>query len=92
MDSRIPKKPKKEGWTKKHCVLCKKHGGLHKSHNTHDCCRNNKDCTPIKRNGGAGRPHSKVRKLEGVNLTQIFRTELRKALRKNLASARNAAT
>eukprot|EP00804_Cyclotella_cryptica_P019640 CCRYP_013978-RA/>CCRYP_013978-RA protein AED:0.50 eAED:0.92 QI:0/0/0/0.5/1/1/2/0/367 len=27
MDSRIPKKPKKVGWTKKHCVLCKKHGG-----------------------------------------------------------------
>eukprot|EP00804_Cyclotella_cryptica_P027463 CCRYP_008876-RA/>CCRYP_008876-RA protein AED:0.43 eAED:0.77 QI:0/0/0/1/1/1/2/0/226 len=27
MDSRIPKKPKKVGWTEKHCVLCKKHGG-----------------------------------------------------------------
>eukprot|EP00804_Cyclotella_cryptica_P029687 CCRYP_018704-RA/>CCRYP_018704-RA protein AED:0.47 eAED:0.47 QI:0/-1/0/1/-1/1/1/0/102 len=22
-----PKKPKKVGWTEKHCVLCKKHGG-----------------------------------------------------------------
>eukprot|EP00804_Cyclotella_cryptica_P020546 CCRYP_003388-RA/>CCRYP_003388-RA protein AED:0.04 eAED:0.06 QI:0/0/0/0.5/0/0/2/0/134 len=31
MDSHTPKKPKKVGWTKKHCVLCKKHGGLHKS-------------------------------------------------------------
>ena len=27
VDSRIPKKPKKEGWTEKHCMLCKKHGG-----------------------------------------------------------------
>jgi hypothetical protein len=26
-DSHIPKKPKKVGWTEKHCVLCKKHGG-----------------------------------------------------------------
>eukprot|EP00804_Cyclotella_cryptica_P013652 CCRYP_018765-RA/>CCRYP_018765-RA protein AED:0.43 eAED:0.43 QI:0/-1/0/1/-1/1/1/0/263 len=34
MDSHIPKKPKKVGWTEKHCVLCKKHGGPHKSHNT----------------------------------------------------------
>ncbi len=25
-DSCIPKKPKKVGWSKKHCVLCKKHG------------------------------------------------------------------
>ena len=24
--SLIPKKPKKVGWTNKHCVLCKKHG------------------------------------------------------------------
>eukprot|EP00804_Cyclotella_cryptica_P009741 CCRYP_011259-RA/>CCRYP_011259-RA protein AED:0.52 eAED:1.00 QI:0/0/0/0.5/1/1/2/0/396 len=30
MDSRIPKKLKKVGWTDKHCVLCKKHGGPHK--------------------------------------------------------------
>eukprot|EP00804_Cyclotella_cryptica_P020188 CCRYP_010891-RB/>CCRYP_010891-RB protein AED:0.39 eAED:1.00 QI:0/0/0/1/0/0/3/0/376 len=53
MDSRIPKKPKKVGWTDKHCVLCKKHRGPHKSHNTRDCCQNNKDGTPIKKNGGA---------------------------------------
>ena len=47
MDSHIPKKPKKVGWTEKHCMLCKKHGGPHKSHNTHDCCCFNKDGTPI---------------------------------------------
>ena len=33
-DSSIPKKPKKVGWTKKHCMLCKKHGDVHKTHNT----------------------------------------------------------
>jgi hypothetical protein len=59
MDSRIPKKPKKVGWTEKHCVLCKKHGGPHKSHDTPDCRHYNKDGTPIKRNGGTGKPNSK---------------------------------
>eukprot|EP00804_Cyclotella_cryptica_P018780 CCRYP_007254-RA/>CCRYP_007254-RA protein AED:0.40 eAED:0.81 QI:0/0/0/1/1/1/2/0/299 len=82
MDSRIPKKPKKVGWTDKHCVLCKKHGGPHKSHNTRDCRRSNKDGTPIKKNGGAGKPHSKERKPEGSNFAQIVRAELKKALRK----------
>ena len=37
MDSRIPKIPKKVGWTNKHCMLCKTHGGPHKTHNTGDC-------------------------------------------------------
>eukprot|EP00804_Cyclotella_cryptica_P001371 CCRYP_014131-RA/>CCRYP_014131-RA protein AED:0.40 eAED:0.42 QI:0/-1/0/1/-1/1/1/0/379 len=82
MDSRIPKKPKKVGWTEKHCVLCKKHGGPHKSHNTRDCRRYNKDGTPIKKNGGAGKPSSKERKPEGANFAQIVRAELKKALRK----------
>ncbi len=27
INSRIPKKPKKLGWTNTHCILCKKHGG-----------------------------------------------------------------
>eukprot|EP00804_Cyclotella_cryptica_P029393 CCRYP_013328-RA/>CCRYP_013328-RA protein AED:0.29 eAED:0.29 QI:0/-1/0/1/-1/1/1/0/108 len=82
MDSCIAKKPKKVGWTDKHCVLCKKHGGVHKSHNTRDCLRYNKDGTLIKKNGGAGKPHSKERKPEGANFTQIVRAELKKALRK----------
>eukprot|EP00804_Cyclotella_cryptica_P031002 CCRYP_013583-RA/>CCRYP_013583-RA protein AED:0.44 eAED:1.00 QI:0/0/0/1/1/1/2/0/395 len=82
VDSRNPKKPKKVGWTDKQCVLCKKHGGLHKSHNSRDCRRHNKDSTPIKKNGGAGKPHSKERKPEGANLAQIVWTELKKALRK----------
>ena len=43
VDSHIPKKPKKVGWTEKHSALGKKNGGPHKSHNTRDCCRFNKD-------------------------------------------------
>eukprot|EP00804_Cyclotella_cryptica_P018328 CCRYP_017981-RA/>CCRYP_017981-RA protein AED:0.54 eAED:1.00 QI:0/0/0/1/1/1/2/0/424 len=82
MDSCIPKKPKKVGWTDKHCVLCKKHGGMHKSHNTCDCRRYNKYGTPIKKNGGAGKPHSHERKPEGANFAQIVPVELKKALRK----------
>jgi hypothetical protein len=35
----VPKKVRFE----KHCDLCKKHGGAHTMHNTHDCCRFEKD-------------------------------------------------
>eukprot|EP00804_Cyclotella_cryptica_P031063 CCRYP_015974-RA/>CCRYP_015974-RA protein AED:0.19 eAED:0.19 QI:0/-1/0/1/-1/1/1/0/98 len=56
--------------------------GAHKSHNTHDCRRYNKDGTPIKKNGGAGKPQSKERKPEGSNFAQIVRAELKKALHK----------
>jgi hypothetical protein len=31
--ARVPKK----ACTKKHCYLCKRHGGMHTSHNTRDC-------------------------------------------------------
>ncbi len=36
---RVPKKVRFE----KHCKICKKHGGAHTMHNTHDCCRFEKD-------------------------------------------------
>ncbi len=36
---RVPKKVCFE----KHCNLCKKHGGIHTTHNTSDCCRVEKD-------------------------------------------------
>jgi hypothetical protein len=36
---RVPKKVRFE----KHSNLCKKHGGAHTTHNTHDCCRFDKD-------------------------------------------------
>jgi hypothetical protein len=37
--ARVPKKVRFE----MHCDLCKKHGGIHTMHNTHDCCRYEKD-------------------------------------------------
>jgi len=39
-----PRVPKKVP-TKKHCDLCKKHGGAHTTHNTCDCRRFEKDGT-----------------------------------------------
>ncbi len=71
-DSRIPKKPKKVGWTEKHCVLCKKHGDAYTTHNTPECRHYNKDGTLIKKIGSTAKPHSKERKPEGVNFAQIF--------------------
>jgi hypothetical protein len=53
-NSRIPKKSKQVGLSDKHCALCKKHDGPHKSHNTHYCRKYNPEGTPIKRNGDAG--------------------------------------
>ena len=53
INSRISKKSKQVGFSDKQCALCKKHGGLYKSHNTRDCHKFNPDGTPIKRNGGA---------------------------------------
>jgi hypothetical protein len=37
--ARVPKKSHFE----KNCNLCKKHGGAYTTHNTHDCCRFEKD-------------------------------------------------
>jgi len=50
INSRIPKKSKQVGFSDKHCALCKKHGGPHKSHNTRDCHKYKSGGTPIKRN------------------------------------------
>ena len=83
IDSRIPKKPKKVGWTDKHCVLCKKHGGPFKSHNTRDCRRFNKDGTPIKNRGGASKPQASKKGPEGANFAQLVRAEIKKAFRKH---------
>ena len=54
INSRIPIKSKQAGSSDKHCAICKKHGGAHKLHNTHDCHKYNSDSTPTNRNGGAG--------------------------------------
>jgi hypothetical protein len=64
-------------------VLCKKHGRLHKSHNTCHCHHFNKDGTPIKRNGGTGKPNLTENGNKGVNFVQIFHAELKKAFHKH---------
>jgi protein involved in ribonucleotide reduction len=38
--------PKKRRIDAKHCILCKKHGGTHNTHNTTKCRRNENDGTP----------------------------------------------
>ena len=83
IDSRIPKKTKKKGWADKHCVLCKKHEGPFKSHNTRDCHCFNKDGTPIKNHGGASKPQSNKKGLEGANFAQLVCAEIKKAFRKH---------
>jgi hypothetical protein len=91
INSCIPKKPKQVGFSDKHCALCKKHGGPHKSHSTRDCHKYNSDCTPSKRNGSTGnaqkngpahKNHSNRRERKGANFAQIIQKEVKKAFRK----------
>ena len=49
-DSCNPQKAKKD-WTEKHCSLCKKHGGMHTTHNTKECRHYNKDGSHKKAGG-----------------------------------------
>jgi hypothetical protein len=71
MDSRIPKKPKKVSWIDKHCVLCKKHGGSHKSHSTRDRRHIIKTILASKRMGAQVCP-MKEKESKGVNFAQVF--------------------
>ena len=90
IDSRIPKKPKKVGWTDKHCVLWKTHGGLFKSHNTRECHCFNKDGTLIRNRGGESRPQPIKKGSEGGNFVQLMQTEIKKAIRNICTRTRNA--
>ena len=54
INSPISKNSKQVGFSAKQCALCKKHGGMHKSHNTPDCRKYKPDGAPVKRNGGTG--------------------------------------
>jgi hypothetical protein len=48
---------------------------LHKSHNTCDCHRFNKDSNPIKKNGGTGESTSKEKGHKDATFVQIFSAE-----------------
>jgi hypothetical protein len=51
--------PKKSCQDAKHCVLCKKHEGMHATHNTSDCRKYEKDGT-CKKGFGRGQRNSGV--------------------------------
>ena len=70
-NSWVPKKAKK-GWTKKHCIHCKKHGDAHTTHNTRECGCYNRDGTPKKAGGISGK--------EGMNFAQVIHAECKKAV------------
>ena len=55
----IPKKPCKDT---KHCALCKKHGGMHATNNTSDCCKYDKD-SKIRKSFGKGQHCSTAKKV-----------------------------
>jgi hypothetical protein len=77
---RVPKKVCFE----KHCDLCKKHGGAYTTHNTHECCRFEKDgkeksdFRATKKGGKKGNPVKN-------NFTQLTKKieKLKKALKKS---------
>ena len=92
INSRTPKKSKQVGFRYKQCALCKKHGGLYKSHYTRDCHKFNPDGTLIKRNGGTGsarknghanKNRSSQRECKGANYAQLICKEVKKAFRKH---------
>ena len=77
-DSHNPKKAKK-GWKEKHCSLCKKHGGMHTTHNTKECRRYNRDGSH-KKARGMPKPTKPPSGKDGMNFAQLIRTETKKAV------------
>ena len=88
--ARVPKKVCFEKF-EKHCKLCKKHGGAHTTHNTHDCCRFEKDGTE-KSSFRATKKGGKKNYPVNQNFAQLTKKikKLEKALKKSGKKARNA--
>ncbi len=78
--ARVPKKVHFE----KNCNLCKKHGGANTTHNTHDCCRLEKDGKE-KANFHAAKKDGKKGSLVNHNFAQLTEKieKLEKALKKS---------
>jgi hypothetical protein len=81
----IPKKKRTEqtwGGTPKNCALCKKHGGMHKTHNTSQCRKYNADGTRKKDLNQSGSGESK--KTKGHSYAQLSKQceKLKKKLKK----------
>ncbi len=81
---RVPKKV----YFKKHCNLCKKHGGAYTMHNTCDCCRLEKDGKE-KSDFHATKTGGKKANSVNQNFTQLTKKieKLEKALKKSSKKA-----
>ena len=77
-NSWVPKKAKK-GWTEKHYIYCKKHGGAHTTHNTRECHQCNRDGIP-KKAGGKSNSKQLVSSKEGMNVAWVICAECKKAV------------
>ncbi len=79
---RIPKKVRNE----KHCVLCKKYGGAHTTHNTNECKRYDKDGTLKK---GWSKPASGSAKPDHQSFAQLSKqiAKLKAAYKKDKKGA-----
>jgi hypothetical protein len=68
----------------KHCNLCKKHGGAHTTHTTHECCKYEKDRTE-KSSFRAAKKGGKKNYPVNQNFTQLTKKidKLEKALKKS---------
>ena len=73
-------------------MLCKKHGGPFKSHNTCDSHSFNKNSTQIKDHAGASRPQSNEKGLEGANFMKLMCTKMKKSLCKHTRKDRKCHT
>ena len=87
INSCISKKPRKVGWSNKHCVLCKKHGGPHKSHSMRECHCFNKDSMWSTRVRAQPGPSPKKRD----NMVQTLHRSCNQRLRKNLYHSQEVA-
>ncbi len=82
IDSHIPKKPKRGAGLTSMCSL-QEAWGVFKSHDMRSCHHFNKDGTPTKGHGDAGRPQ-KEKKRKGTNFAQTMHAELKRAMHKHL--------
>ncbi len=78
---------------KKCCVLCQKHGGMHTTHNTGECCKYKKDGTPkqgfSKKAAKGQKDHGNSKKTMLIPLCTVKKTQ-KSLQKKNIA--RNTAT
>jgi hypothetical protein len=80
----------KKACTKKHCNLCKKHGGTHTMHTTRDCCKYEKDRRE-EANFPAAKKGGKKPNLAKQSVAQLSKKldKLEKAIKKQSVKSKN---